>query len=168
MSPNQTHEPSTHRSSHCQVAATPSRSNTSDYPSLTQLSIPQPLDSVQNHGAFVPHEVFNQLSNTLQHLTSSMQANNTPVPGNAESTCTIQDGTLNDESPLTVENSTLNCRLHRCLIRGLRTTPTWYLIWFYTYSSLYLYGPITWSPPRCVTTTCTPKDEREDSLWLVN
>ena len=33
-----------------------------------------------------------------------MQAN----PGNAESTRTIEDGTPNDESPLTVVNSTLN------------------------------------------------------------
>ena len=37
-----------------------------------------------------------------------MQANNTPAPGNAESTRTIEDGTPNDELPLTVENSTPN------------------------------------------------------------
>ena len=37
-----------------------------------------------------------------------MQANNTPAPGNAESTHTLEDGTTNDESPLTVENSTSN------------------------------------------------------------
>ena len=52
--------------------------------------------------------MFNQLANALQHLTISIQANNTPKPGNAESTCTIEDGTPNNESPLTVENSTLN------------------------------------------------------------
>ena len=37
-----------------------------------------------------------------------MQANNTPAPSNAESTHTIEDGIPNDESPLTVENSTPN------------------------------------------------------------
>ena len=63
---------------------------------------------MQNRGAFVAYEVFNQLSNVLQNLTSSVQANNTPAPGNAESTRTIENGTLNDESPLTVENSIPN------------------------------------------------------------
>ena len=37
-----------------------------------------------------------------------MQANNTPAPGNTESTCTMEDSTPNDKSPLTVENSTPN------------------------------------------------------------
>ena len=37
-----------------------------------------------------------------------MQTNNTPTPGNAESTHTLEVGTPNDESPLTVENSTPN------------------------------------------------------------
>ena len=106
MSSNQTHKFSTHGSfNRCQAAAaTPPRSNTLDYPPSTQLSIPQPSDSAQNRG----REVFNQLSSALQHLKSSMQANNTPALGNAESTCTIEDGTSNDESPLTVENSTPN------------------------------------------------------------
>ena len=109
MSPNQTHDSSTHGSSHCcQAAATPPRSNTSDYLPLTQLPIPLLSDSAQNCGAFVPHDVFNQLSNALQNLTSSMQANNTPTPGNAESTHTIEGGTPSDESSLTVENSTPN------------------------------------------------------------
>ena len=108
-SSNQTYEPSIHGSSHRhQAAATPSRSATLDSPPLSQLPISLPWDSAQSHGAFVPHKMLNQLSNALQHLTSSMQANNTPAPGNAKSTCTIEDGTLNDESSLTVENSTLN------------------------------------------------------------
>ena len=76
MSSNQTHKFSTHGSfNHCQAAAaTPPRSNTLDYPSLTQLPIPQPSDSAQNRG----REVFNQLSSALQHLKSSMQTNKTP------------------------------------------------------------------------------------------
>ena len=41
-------------------------------------------------------------------MTSSVQANNTPAPGNAKSTHTIEDGTQNDQSPLTVENPTPN------------------------------------------------------------
>ena len=169
-SSNQIHEPSTHGSSrHHQAAATPSRSTTLDSPPLTQLQIPLPSDSAQNHGTFVPHEVFNQLSNALQHLTSSMQANNTPTPGNAKSTLAIEDGTPNDETLFTIENSTPKCRLHGCLTRGLRTTATWYFLWFYTYRSFYPYGPycITWSPPRCVTNTGTLKDERECNLWQV-
>ena len=52
--------------------------------------------------------MLNQLSNALQHLTSSMQANDTPATGNAESTRIVEDGTLNDQPPLTVENSTPN------------------------------------------------------------
>ena len=48
---NQTHDPSTHRSSHChQPGATPSRSTTSDSLPLTQLPIPLPSDSVQPWG----------------------------------------------------------------------------------------------------------------------
>ena len=62
ISLNQTHEPSTHRSSHHhQAAATPLKSNTSDYSLLTHLPIPLPSDSVQNRGALVPHEVLKQL-----------------------------------------------------------------------------------------------------------
>ena len=72
-SSNHKHEPSTHGSSRCQQAtATPSRSTTSESPPLSQLPIPLPLDLVQNRGVFVPHQALNQLSNTLQHLTSSM------------------------------------------------------------------------------------------------
>ena len=139
-SSNQTHKPSTRGSSRRRrAAATPSRSTASDSLPLPQLPIPLPSDSSQNHGTFVPHTVLNQLSNALQHLTSSMQANNTPATGNAESTRTIEDGTPNDESPLTVENSTLNVDYTDALSeRGLRTTATWYLIRFYTYSSPYL------------------------------
>ena len=65
-SPNQTHKPSTQ--DHPIVVKplpTPPRSNTSDYPLLTQLPIPLPSDSVQNHGAFIPHKVFNKLSNAF-------------------------------------------------------------------------------------------------------
>ena len=59
-SPNQTYGPSTHGSSHRrQAAATPSRSNTLDYPLLTQLPIPLPSDSAQNQVTFVPHEPLN-------------------------------------------------------------------------------------------------------------
>ena len=106
---NQTHESSTHGPSRRRrAAATPSRSTASDSPLLPQLPIPLPSNSSQNRGTFVPHEVLNQLSNALQHLTSSMQANNTPATGNAESTRIIEDGTPNDQPPLTVENSTPN------------------------------------------------------------
>ena len=97
-SSNQTHVLSTHGSPHhYQAAATLLRSTTLHSPPLPQLTIPLPLDSAQNHWAFIPHEVFNQLSNALQHLTSSMNANNTPAPAtdNAESTRTIKDGTPN-------------------------------------------------------------------------
>ena len=74
-SSNQTHELSTHGSSrHCQATATPLRSTTLHSPQLTQLPIPLPSDLAQNHWAFIPHEVFNQLSNALQHLTCSMHA----------------------------------------------------------------------------------------------
>ena len=124
MSYNQTYEPSIHGSSHrCQSAATPGRSTTSDSLPLAQLPIPLPSDSAQNRGAFIPHEVLNQLSNALQHLTSSMQANNTPTPGNAESTCTIEDGTPNDESSLTVEHSTLNVDYTDVLSEALGQQP---------------------------------------------
>ena len=37
-----------------------------------------------------------------------MQANNTPATGNAKSTRITEDGTPNDQPPLTVENSTPN------------------------------------------------------------
>ena len=108
-SSNQTHESSTCGPSHCcRAAATPSRSTALDSPSLPQLPIPLPSNSSQNCGTFVPHEVLNQLSNALQCLTSSMQANNTPATGNAESTHIIEDGTPNDQPPLIVENSTPN------------------------------------------------------------
>ena len=84
MSSNQTYEPSTHGSIHChQATVTPVRSTTSDSPPLTQLQIPLLVDSAWNRGVIVPHKVFNQLFNALQHLTSSMQPNNRPVPGNA-------------------------------------------------------------------------------------
>ena len=111
ISSSQTHETSTHGSSRrCRTPATPLRSTISDSLPVTQLPIPPTLDSAQNRRAFIPHRVFNQLSNALQRLTSSMQANNTPAPGNAESTHdhTIDDGTLNDEWSLTIGNSTLN------------------------------------------------------------
>ena len=108
-SSNQTHEPSTRGSSrHRRAAATPFRSIASDSPPLPQSPTPLPSHSSQNCGTFVPHEVLNQLSNALQHLTSSMQANNTPSTGNAESTRITEDGTPNDQPPLTVENSTPN------------------------------------------------------------
>ena len=75
MSSNQTHEPSTREScrSH-QAAATPSRLTTLDSLLLAQLPILLPPDSAQNCGEFIPHEMINQLSNALQHLTSTMQA----------------------------------------------------------------------------------------------
>ena len=109
MSSNQINEHSTHGSSRSlQATATPSRFTTLDSPPLAQLPIPLPTDSAQNREAFVPHEVLNQLSSALQHLTSSMQADNTPAPGNAESTRTVENSTLNAVSPLIVENSTPN------------------------------------------------------------
>ena len=84
--------------------ATPPRSNTADYPLLTQLPIPLPSDSVQNRGAFVPHKVFNKLSNAFQHLKSSMQANNTPTLGNAETTHTIdRAGGIGPAAPVLAE-----------------------------------------------------------------
>ena len=110
-SSNQTHEPSTRGSSRRRrAAATPLRSTASDSPPLPQSPTPLPSHSSQNCGTFIPHEVLNQLSNALQHLTSSIQANNrdTPTTGNAEPPRTIEDGTSNVESPLSVQNSTPN------------------------------------------------------------
>ena len=162
MSSNQTHEPSTCRPSRRpRAAATPSRSTASDSPLLPQLPIPLPSNSSQNHGRFVPHEVLNQLSNALQHLTSSMQANNTPATGNAESTRVIEDGTPNDEPPLTVENSTPNVDYTDALSEASGQQPPGTSFGSTPIAvPTYLYGPycITWSPPRCVTTTSTPKD----------
>ena len=58
-----------------------------------------------------------------------MQANNTPALGNAESTCTIEDGTQNNESPLTVENSTPHVDYTDALSEASgQHSPAWYLI----------------------------------------
>ena len=51
-----------------------------------------------------------------------MQANNTPAPGNAESARTIEDGTPNDESPLTVEHCTPNVDYTDALSEGSDST----------------------------------------------
>ena len=159
---NQTHESSTRGPSRRRrAAATPSGEvNRFGLSAVTSITNPFAIEFIAKSWNIRSSRGVNQLSNALQHLTSSMQANNTPATGNAESTRIIEDGTPNDQPPLTVENSTPKCRLHRCLIRGLRTTATGYLIRFYTVSSPYLYVTycITWSPPRCVTTTSTPKD----------
>ena len=89
-----------------------------------------------------------------------MQANNTPALGNAESTRTIEGGTPSDESFLTVEKSTPNVDNMDNLSEAsgqhlpgasFGSTP----IAVSTYMS---------HPPRCVTTTGTPKDIREDNL----
>ena len=160
-SSNQTHEHSTRGPSHRhRAAATPSRSTASDSPPLPQLPIPLPSNSSQNRGTFVPHEVLNQLSNALQHLTSSMQANNTPATGNAESTRIIEDGTPNDQPPLTVENSTPNVDCTDALSEASGQQPPGT-----SFGSTPLAVPtymghtvLPGAPPRCVTTTSTPKD----------
>ena len=153
MSSNQTHEPSTHGSSCChQATPTLLRSTTLNSLPLTQLPIPLPSDLVQNREVFIPHEVLNQLSKSLHHLTSSMQANNTHAPGNAESIHTIEDGTPNDESPLTVENSTPNVDYTDALSEASgQQLPSTSFGSIYTYSSLYLY----------ITTTSTRRTKQK-------
>ena len=79
---------------------------------------------------------------------------------NAESTRIIEDGTLNDQPPLTVENSILNVDYTDALSEASGQQPPGTSFGSTPLAVPYLYGPysITWSPPRCVTTTGTPKD----------
>ena len=169
-SSNQTNERSTHGSSCSRqaAAATSSRSTTFDSQPPAQLPILLLLDSAQICGAFIPHEVLNQLSSAFQHLTIFMQADNTPTPGNAESTCTAENSTLNAASLLIVENSTPTVDNTDALSEASGQQPPGTL-----FGSTPTVVPtdmsrtvtITWTPPRCVTTTGTSKDEREDNLW---